>query len=306
MTFPACPVQSSDDLCYTLEDWFKNQLKEDCLDFIKAVSVGLKKNAINALCMFGLQHIITEADVNCWTYETEFHLCKMLPTVLVSKKFRFDNCIGVSEEKEFISVKDIKSNAPRGCSTCSNILQNYQSDVGFYKMTGGPHSIPVLPYEILSSVGSLDASFGATLQKCALGCYETFRIARNFDNTVKEWSGFVLPSNLPCPVVKVTVKPDGLYGVAYTADYQVLGLDKVREEMKSSFKLQKVIMDKGHHLLQQHSSPSPFSYVLRLSEEEVAECGRYFCSTIFHQIPDEFKCYQITSAFAYVFCLICQ
>ena len=33
-----------------------------------------------------------------------------------------------------------------------------------------------------------DGSFRATLQKCAFGCYETFRFARNFDSTVKEWT----------------------------------------------------------------------------------------------------------------------
>ena len=266
-----------------------------------------KKNAINVLCMFGLQHIITEADMNCWTFETQFQLYTELPKVLVSTKFQSDICIGVGKEKEFIPLKGgLGLKAPEGCSICSNILQTYRGDVGFYKMTGGPHSIPVMPIEILSLVcNSLDASFRATLQKCALGCYETFRIARNFDNTVKEWSGFVFPSDSACPVVKVTIKPNGVFGMAYMADYQVLGLDNVREQMLLSFQLQNKIMEEGHCLLQKHSSPSPFSYVLKLSEEEVTECGKYFYTSIFgYQNPVEFKCYQIPSAFAYVFCLI--
>ena len=305
MSSPDTPVTLNKSDSYSLlYDWFaawfdKQTNGKKCLDLIRAKSDELGSNAVNALCMFGLQHIITEADMNCWTYETEFKLYHKLPTVLVSTKFRSDNCICVSKTNVSVTA----TNASEDCLTCSKILQKQKGES--YEMSGELPSVPVLSYEIISSVSSTpQASFGASLRKCALGCYETFRIARNFDDTVKEWSGFLFPSQrIPCPVVKVTVKPDGPYGVAYKANYEVLVLDDVGKEMKSSYNSQKLIMERVDSSLQS-SSLSQFSYVLRLSREEVTECGRYFCSVIFPKnLQPTFQCFQITSAFAYVFWL---
>ncbi|KAL5478035.1 hypothetical protein EMCRGX_G024910 [Ephydatia muelleri] len=112
-------------------------------------------------------------------------------------------------------------------------------------MMGGAHSIPVLSNEILGQVTSTDCgSFRATLQKCALGCYETFRVARNIDCAVKEWSGFVFPSQTKsCPVMKVTVKPDDGFGMAYKAHYQIIELDDVGKEIQKTYESQKEIMN---------------------------------------------------------------
>ena len=215
-------------------------------------------------------------------------------------RFRAGNCIGIplSQNQAFISVENVLiSNAPKNCSICSKILHETSDTVGFYKMMGGAHSIPVLSNEILGQVTSTDCgSFRATLQKCALGCYETFRVARNIDCAVKEWSGFVFPSQTKsCPVMKVTVKPDDGFGMAYKAHYQIIELDDVGKEIQKTYESQKEIMNNAAWFV---SSSCPFSYVLRLSEEEVTECGKQFSSVLGQ---NQFQCFQITSAFAHVF-----
>eukprot|EP00731_Ephydatia_muelleri_P023464 Em0015g1047a len=153
-------------------------------------------------------------------------------------------------------------------------------------MMGGAHSIPVLSNEILGQVTSTDCgSFRATLQKCALGCYETFRVARNIDCAVKEWSGFVFPSQTKsCPVMKVTVKPDDGFGMAYKAHYQIIELDDVGKEIQKTYESQKEIMNNAAWFV---SSSCPFSYVLRLSEEEVTECGKQFSSVLGYGVSDD-------------------
>ena len=300
LSFPCPPKLSGDHK--TLEDVFRSCITdENCLSFIKTVSQSLGNNEVNAYCMFGLQHI-TGIDLNCWTYETEFDLYKMLPQVCVKTRFRADNCIGIplSQNQAFISVQNVFiSDAPKNCSICSKILHATPDTVGFYKMMGGAHSIPVLSNEIFSKVTSTDSgSFRATLQKCALGCYETFRVARNFDRAVKEWSGFVFPSQTKsCPVTKVTVKPDDDFGIAYKADYKIIELDDVGKEIQTTYESQKEIMNKAACFVSQNSS---FNYVLRLSEEEVTECGKQFCMDLGQ---NQFICLQTASAFAYVFLL---
>ena len=304
LSFP-CPPQLSGDH-KTLEDMFRSCITDaNCLSFIKTVSQSLGNNEVNAYCMFGLQHI-TGIELDCWTYETEFDLHKMLPQVCVKTcvktRFRADNCIGIplSQNQAFISVQNVFiSDAPKNCSICSKILHATSDTVGFYKMMGGAHSIPVLSNEIFSKVTSTDSgSFRATLQKCALGCYETFRVARNFDRAVKEWSGFVFPSQTKsCPVTKVTVKPDDDFGIAYKADYKIIELDDVGKEIQTTYESQKEIMNKAACFFSQNSS---FNYVLRLSEEEVTECGKQFCMDLGQ---NQFICLQTASAFAYVFFL---
>ena len=79
LSFP-CPPQLSGDH-KTLEDLFRSCITdENCLSFIETVSQSLGNNEVNAYCMFGLQHI-TGIELDCWTYETEFDLHKMLPQV---------------------------------------------------------------------------------------------------------------------------------------------------------------------------------------------------------------------------------